>query len=129
MEIYEIYKLLGLVKKEHPQLAAYEGTFTSGEFANVLFDYDVGLLHVDLSSTLDTYDKKTKEFRFIPTVSISTANESGWQAWTVESMSKEDANQLIEDIYAKWEWKYQLPSEYEMNEFLSQFKMWGKYTR
>jgi hypothetical protein len=128
MEIYEIIKLLGLVKKKQPQIVSYEGVFISGEFVNVLFDYEVGLLHVTVSSIVDTYDEKIKEFRFIPQVAISTADDGCWQAFTVEAMSQEDANQLIEDIYAKWEWKYQLPSEQEMNEFLSQFKMWGENT-
>jgi hypothetical protein len=128
LRIYEIIKLLGLVKKKQPHIVSYEGVFTSGEFVNVLFDYDVGLLHVTVSSIVDTYDEKIKEFRFIPQVSISTVDDGVWQAFAVEAMSQEDANKLVEDIYAKWDWKYHLPSEQEMNEFLSQFKMWGEYT-
>jgi hypothetical protein len=128
MDIYEIVKLLGLEKKDHPKITSYKGTFTSGEFANVLFDYGRGLLHVSLTSTVEQYNKETKEFRLLPMVAISTADDGCWQAFPVEAMSQADANQLVEDIYSKWEWKYQLPSEQEMNEFLSQFKMWGENT-
>lgn len=128
MDIYEIEKLLGLVKKENATITKYEGTFTSGEFGEVLFDYNRGLLEVQISSTVESYNKETNEFRLLPLVAISTIDDGVWQAFTVESMSQADANQLVEDIYTKWEWKYQLPSEKEMNEFLRQFKMWGENT-
>lgn len=128
MHIYEVGKLLGFEKKDHPKITSYKGTFTSGKFGNVLFDYGRGLLHVSLTSTVEEYNKKTKEFRLQPVVAISTIDDGAWQAFRVESMPQGDANQLIEDIYAKWEWKYQLPSEQEMNEFLSQFEMWGQNT-
>ena len=128
MDIYEIAKLLGLVKKEHPQIARYEGVFTTGDFGDVLFDYGRGLLDVTVSSIVDTYNKETKEMRLLPLVAISTIDDGVWQAFTGESMSQKDANQLVDDIYSKWEWKYQLPSEQEMNEFLRQFKMWGENT-
>ena len=128
MEIYEISNLLGLVKQEHSKIAIYDGVFTTGDFGDVLFDYGRGLLNVTVSSIVDTYNKKTKEMRLLPFVAISTIDDGVWQAFRVEPMSQVDANQLVEDIYAKWEWKYQLPSEQEMNEFLSQFKMWGENT-
>lgn len=128
MHIYEFEKLLGFVKNDHPKITSYDGTFTSGEFVNALWDYNSGILYVSITSIVDTYNKETKELRLMPLVAISTIDDGVWQAFTVESMSHVDANQLIEDIYAQWKWKYQLPSEQEMNEFLSQFKMWGENT-
>ena len=128
MDICELSNLLELVKQEHSQIARYDGVFATGDFGDVLFDYGRGFLDVTVSSIVDTYNKETKEMRLQPLVAISTIDDGVWQAFTVESMSQKDANQLVDDIYSKWEWKYQLPSEQEMNEFLSQFKMWGENT-
>lgn len=103
----------------------YRGFFVAGEFTNALFDYDAGIFQMQIVSY-----PLFVERMYEPFMTISTVDDGAWQADTQNMMSLDKSNQIVEQIADKWpiKWASKLPSEDELNKFLSNFGMFGKFT-
>lgn len=117
--IYEIEKLMGLKKVETPYFTGgffYEGTLATGDFKGV-GDYDRGLLSVRIG----------QHIKFpLTKICISTIDDGTWQGSSNTIFTAEQIDTLIKNFIE--EYRFKLPSEEKLNEFLSKYGIYGLNT-
>lgn len=124
-DIMELESLFGLKKV----FTGYKGIYLSGDF-NGVNDNGRGLLNVSIFVTLSN---NFQEIEWTPLLSISTIDDSVWQALGSKNYKlKKDAEEEVEKIaklfLEKMGKSLKLPRETILNEWLSDLKMSGKNT-
>ena len=118
MKINEIENLLGLRQVEDfNDKPNFEGVLISGEFNLTLFDYNTGMLYVNIGN-------RNPNAKMIMT--ISTIDDGVWQAFY-----SGDVNSFDFKLFAtKFTESYGnvLPTENQLNAFLETFNAYGLYT-
>lgn len=116
MDIWQIRNELGLKKYNDPNTKdgyGYKGVVSTGDFT-CIGDYGVGLLCVSI--------KNPTELKY-PIITITTIDDGVWQGYGNKII---DVNELVEKFDKNFGVK--LPSENELNDFLSTYGIFGQYT-
>lgn len=118
----DIESKLGFIKKMNKNQIIYEAVLVSGEFIKTLYDYGAGFLFVTVSWTIGE-----KEGMYVPFISITTIDDESWDAHGNVDMSLEHVKKEVDKIVKNWIWRIVLPTEDELNEYLKQYGLIGKY--
>ena len=116
MDIWQIRNELGLKKYNEPNTKdgyGYKGVVSTGDFT-CIGDYGVGLLCVNI--------KNPTELKY-PIITITTVDDGVWQGYGNKTI---DVDELVENFDKNFGVK--LPSENELNDFLSAYGIFGQYT-
>ena len=127
LDIYQLSKQLGL-RQEHDY--RWSGIYTTGLF-DALFDYDAGILQVNISATIASI--KGEERLFNVMFGISTVDDGGWQALDIKCDYTEDEakvriNEIAKEFMEFMGRSTKLPREQLLNDFLMTLGLWGEYT-
>lgn len=119
--IWEVENMLGLKKIESPYYVGgfyYEGVMVTGEFKGIC-DYNRGIVNVKIGEHKYPGVNKTK-------ISITTIDDGVWQGFSDKTFTSDEIKNIVKEFMNKW--RFVLPSESKLNEFLNKFNIHGLNT-
>ena len=116
MDIWQIRNELGLKKYNDTRLKdgyGYKGVVSTGNFT-CIGDYGIGLLQINI--------KNQNDLKY-PIVVITTIDDGVWQGYGNKNIDVDKIAKNFDENFG-----VKLPTEKELNDFLSDYGIFGQYT-